>query len=154
VAGVEVEVLGDVLDAVAATVKALAQTVTIGVHADAAPYPDGTSVVEVARAQEFVIAGGRPFVRGYFDSGGARELGDVAAEVIFDVVAGKATSGTVGKKIGETGVEGVRGYVEAGTNLTPLAQMTRDNPDRDQRMIPLLDTGHLIGQIAVKVKAG
>ena len=46
-----------------------------------------------------------------------------------------------------------RGYIEAGTNHQALAQATRDNPDRDQRGIPLLDTGHLVSQIDYKVGA-
>ena len=33
----------------------------------------------------------------------------------------------------------------------PLAQSTQANPDRDQRMIPLFDTGQLLRAISVKI---
>lgn len=153
--GVEVELVRDTLAATVADLRALEQEITIGVHADAEPYPDGTDAVMVARAQEFGDGPipPRPFERGYFDSGGARELGDVALETIGKVIDGDADPEDVGNDVGETGVAGVRDYVEAGTNLDPLSPVTRDNPDRDPRGIPLLDTGHMLDQIDYEVSS-
>lgn len=153
-AGATFEVVGDVLDGIGDRVKDMAGlAVTVGVHSDADPYPDGTSTLAVMSVQEFGTQDvpARAPLRVYFDGKGRKELGDASAKQMGEVVDGESPQ-DAGEAIGAIGVEGVRGTIKAG--LAPaLADSTRNKPGRDSRMIPLLDTGHLISQITDKVDA-
>lgn len=154
--GVTVETRGpDLLEGLLDRLEDLPQTVTIGIHEDAEPYPDGTSVVQVAAAQEFGTPStpARPFIRGWFDSGGSRELLDVATEMLGKVADDNAQPADVGEAVGEAGADGIQDYIRSGID-PPLAPATLANPERDQRGIPLLDTEHLWDQIDYESEPG
>jgi hypothetical protein len=146
-ATVTFEAVSDTLAGIGKRIADAAGDTTIGVHEDAEPYPDGTDAVTVASAQEFGAGRipPRPHVRRYYDSGGAREMGDVGARALGKVIDGAAAS-LIGEEIGKLGQAGVRDLIESG-QLDPLSPVTLANPDRDPRGIPLLDTGHLVEQI-------
>jgi len=123
---------------------------TIGWHGDAQPYPDGESVVAVAAAHEFgtpTIPARSP-LRTYYDSGGAKDLGDAAAKAMRQAPLGTGKAAML-DAVGKAGVDGVRKTIERGLQPS-LSPATLANPDRDPRGIPLLDTGHLLEQVAAK----
>lgn len=142
--GVDVDVRGDILPGVAKRIAELKGEVTIGLHADAAPYPDGTDVVMVGAFHEF---NKRPWMRAWYDSGGQKALSAAAVKGVGMAVDGTENAAAVNERIGETGVDGLRDFVESGQVTPPLEQATLANPNRDRRGIPLLDTGHMIGQV-------
>ena len=133
--GVEVTVRDTGATGVMTRIKGLAQTMVFGVLDDAQPYPDGTSVAEVAAVHEFGTDAipGRPFLRGFVDSGGKAEIADAGQAQIGKVIDGAAPP-TVSEAMGNVSVAGVRKLIEAGIN-PPL----KDGSGRT----PLIDTGHL-----------
>jgi len=146
VTGVEVEIIGDVLGGITSRLVSLDRLAgTAGVHDDADDYPGGTSVLVVAATQEF--GGGdnppRPFERPYFDSRGAKEMGDAAADAVGKVIDGAAPT-TVPKAAADVGAAGVREWIERG-----LAY-----PAGGDSSTPLTSrTGHLVSQIKAKVRS-
>ena len=129
--GVTVEIIGgDILSGIAKRLGALdGQVVTMGVHADADPYPDGTSVGLVATVQEFGsgTVPSSPFTRAYFDGGGAQDLTKAAAAAVGGIVDGKPAASFAA--IGPVGVEGIRASIDR---------------------FGLEQTGHLRGAVASK----
>ena len=144
--GVEVDIIGDVLAGITSRLVSLDRLAgTAGVHDDADDYPDGTSVLVVAATQEF--GGGevppRPSQRPYFDSRGAKEMGDAAAEAVGKVIDGSAPT-TVPKAAADVGAAGIRTWIERGLAYPAGG----DSPD------PLASrSGHLVSQIKAKVRS-
>lgn len=141
--GVEVKVTDSGATGVVKRLAGLAQSLTIGVHDDADPYPNGTDVAVVGAVHEFGSAEvpQRSFLRGWIDSGGQSVVGNVGEEAIGKVVDGADTK-LITKDIGEASVEGITKRMDAGI-FPPLSPATLANPARDQRGIPLEDTERL-----------
>lgn len=154
-AGVDVEVKDDRLGGVEGGVEELLGDVVGGWLATAAPYPDGTSVVTVAAAQEFGTSAipARAPARTWYDSGGKDELTAIVAAELGNAVDGKAASL---EPAGAAIVEGIADTIKRG--LSPalsestIASGATGKKKRDARGIPLLDTSHLIDSLDSEVR--
>ncbi len=135
--GVDVEIKDSGATGLEGRLRELGQSVTVGIHEDAEPYADGTSVVMVGAVHEFGSGDvpQRSYLRGYVDGPGKKELGRVAAGKVGAVVDG-ADPDTIGEALGEFAVAGVLGFMGAGIVGSPAG------PART-----LDDTGHLRSQI-------
>lgn len=133
------EVVRSTLDGVLERVKDSARVITIGVHEDAEPYPDGTPVATVYAAQEFgtLTIPPRPSLRAYFDGGGAKAMGDAAKKALGEVVD-RSDPDVIAEAVGELAVAGVKSIIESG-----IAPSLKDDTSRT----PLIDTGHLLDSI-------
>lgn len=145
----ELEVVSDTLTERIAAVAEIAEGMTIGVHDDAEPYPDGTSTATVMAVHEFGTGDipARAPMRKYFDGGGSRDLSDAIAEAVADALDGMDPERAV-QLAGNAAVDGIVRGIASG--LTPALASPR-GPGHDQRNIPLIDTGHLVSQIKAKV---
>lgn len=143
--GVEVDVQDTGATGLMRRLSDLDQAVTVGVHADAAPYPDGTDVVTVAASHEFGTdeLPRRSFLRGFVDSGGSKEIADAGQAQVGKVVDG-ADADSVGEEMGEAAVDGVLDFMAKGIRGVghPGYTGTTAGTVRD-----LDESGHLRSQI-------
>jgi hypothetical protein len=148
--GVEVTVkdMGGV--AMLGRIDAIPQSMTIGVHEDADPYPDGTDVATVAAAHEFGTESipERSFLRGWLSSGGESVIANEGERQIGAVVDGNDPK-SITVVIGAASVKGITDRMDSGID-PPLAPATLANPDRDPAGTPLLDTRRLRDSITTE----
>jgi hypothetical protein len=112
----------------------------------------GPKLAQLLAWHEFgtkTIPARRP-VRRYFEGPGPAEIAERTKAVLPAVLRGEADVLDAAKAIGGVAVAGVRKGIMARLP-PPLAASTQANPARDQRMIPLYDTGQLYGALAVKI---
>ena len=138
--GVDVQVKDTGATGLEQRMRELGQAVTFGVHEDAEPYPDGTSVVMVGAVQEYGSEDvpARSFLRSYADGKGQLEIGNAAQVQTGRVVDGE-TPDSLGRVIGEVAVAGVVAGMEAGIEGVPSGEARE-----------LRDTGHLHDNIVAK----
>jgi hypothetical protein len=138
--GVDVQVRDSGATGLKQRLRGLSQAVTVGVHEDAEPYPDGTSVVMVGAVQEFGSehVPARSFLRSYADGKGQLEVGNAGQIQTGRVVDGE-TPDSLGRVIGEVAVAGVIAGMNAGIEGVPSGEARE-----------LRDTGHLHDSIDAK----
>ena len=114
----------------------------------------GPALAQLLAWHEFGTSDGRvparKPVRRYFEGKGPAEIAERTKAVLPAVLRGEADVLDAAKAIGGVAVAGVRAGIMARLP-PPLAESTQANPDRDQRMIPLFDTGQLLRAISVKI---
>jgi len=146
--GVKLEARDTGADALFRRLGDLGQAVTVGVHADAQPYADGTDVVTVAASQEFGTPAipRRSFLRGFADSGGKKTIADAAQAQLGKIVDG-ADPETLGEKIGDAAVEGVLDFMSKGIRGVSHPGYTGETAGT---VSDLERSGHLRSQIKSK----
>ena len=146
--GLEVEIKDSGATSLAKRLSDLGQELTIGLHEDTPAYPDGTPVATVGSANEFGTdtLPQRSWLRGWVDSGGENKVGDTGQAQIVEVVDGAAPD-TVSVKVGEMSVKGITERIEGGI-FPPLSPTTLANPARVGGDTPLMDTEHMVDNIA------
>lgn len=111
--GVEVEIKDSGATGLEQKLRGLNQSVTIGVHEDAEPYPDGESVIEVGAAHELGTHQ-RSFLRGYVDSGGASAIATIAERQIESIIDIGNQPLSVSVVVGELTVQAIKDRMAGG----------------------------------------
>lgn len=125
-------------------------TITVGVHGDASPEKDGTSVVDVATWNEFGTdrIPARSFLRAWFDSS-AGLIADSLRKVGLGVVAGKYTAAIGMNRAAQLFAGLIQQRVAGGIGPANAASTVA----RKGSSKPLIDSGHLRSAIVGRVSS-